>query len=136
MRRRLGMACQVPGSMKLNSSDVSAINSATPLRPLSGEPDRITEAAWDAYYHFRKSPLTHKAAPGYADPDYDPADDWIAAHEAITAAQSAHEDRNGASCILLINGSPRSEHTCANVMPVSGFNLAVLFQRASAVGGR
>ena len=39
---------------------------------LQREFDAITAAAWDAYSNSRKSPLTRKAGPGFADPDYDP----------------------------------------------------------------
>jgi hypothetical protein len=42
---------------------------------LTTELDAIAQAAWDAYEHQRKSPPTVKAAPGYADPDSDLADD-------------------------------------------------------------
>lgn len=37
------------------------------------------EAAWDAYSHSRKSPITRKAGPGFADPDYEISVDWLAA---------------------------------------------------------
>ena len=46
---------------------------------LGSELKRIADAAWDAYSHHRKSPKTRKAGPGFADPDYDLAVDWIAA---------------------------------------------------------
>ena len=79
---------------------------------LQNELDRVADAAWDAYAHERKSPQTRKAGPGYADPDYDLAVDWIAAKEAIVAAQSRHADSDGPLRVLLINGSTRSEHSC------------------------
>lgn len=79
---------------------------------LQVELDRIADAAWDAYLHERKSPKTRKAGPGYADPDYNLAIDWIAAKEAIDVAQLRHDDPGGPLRILLINGSSRSEHTC------------------------
>ena len=79
---------------------------------LGPELERIAEVAWDGYAHGRKSPRTRKAGPGYADPDYDLAVDWIAARDAIKAAQARHEDPNGPLRVLLINGSSRSEHTC------------------------
>ena len=53
------------------------------FEPLSSELDRIAGAAWDAYANGRKSPRTRKAGPGFADPTYDLAVDWIAAKEAI-----------------------------------------------------
>jgi multimeric flavodoxin WrbA len=75
---------------------------------------RIADAAWDAYSNSRKSPSTRKAGPGFADPDYELAVDWLAAREAIKQAESQHEE--GAPRILLVNGSSRSEHTCPGEM--------------------
>lgn len=80
--------------------------------PLETELARIAEAAWDAYFHERKSPHTRKAGNGFADPDYDLSVDWIDAKAAIDAAQRRHDDADGPPRILLINGSSRSEHTC------------------------
>jgi multimeric flavodoxin WrbA len=87
--------------------------------PLRGELDRIAAAAWDAYAHQRKSPRTHKAGPEFADPNYELADDWLAARDAIQAAQRRHEDPSGPARILLINCSSRSEHTCPSEMSKS-----------------
>lgn len=88
--------------------------------PVFGSVERelaaIIDAAWDAYSHSRKAPLTRKAGPGYADPDYDIAVDWLNARDAILAAQRRHDDANGPSRILLINGSSRSENTCPGEM--------------------
>ncbi|MDB5708648.1 MAG: NADPH-dependent reductase [Sphingomonas bacterium] len=80
--------------------------------PLQTELDRISDAAWDAYLHERKSPRTRRAGPGYADPEYELALDWITAKGAIEAAQARHDDGDGPLRVLLINGSSRSEHTC------------------------
>ncbi len=73
---------------------------------------RLEEIAWQAYKAERKSPLTRKAGAGYADPDYDLSLDWIAARDAIDAAQARQRDPAGASRVLLINGSPRNDGTC------------------------
>ncbi|MEF0942184.1 flavodoxin family protein [Rhizobium sp. BR 362] len=73
---------------------------------------KLASAAWDAYAHSRKSPKTRKAGPGFADPSYDLAVDWLAAREAVGNAQQRHDDPNGPVRLLLINGSSRSEHTC------------------------
>ncbi|HLJ37126.1 MAG TPA: flavodoxin family protein [Steroidobacteraceae bacterium] len=86
---------------------------------LAGELDRIAAAAWDAYAAGRKSPRTRKAGPQFADPDYELSVDWIAAREAILRAQRRHDDPNGPACVLLINGSTRSEHTCPGEMSKS-----------------
>lgn len=60
----------------------------------------------------RKAPLTRRAGEGFADPNYEIAVDWLDAREAILRAQRSHDDTSGPPSILLINGSPRSEHTC------------------------
>jgi multimeric flavodoxin WrbA len=83
---------------------------------LQHELDAITAAAWDAYSNYRKAPLTRKAGPGFADPDYDLSVDWLAAREAILAAQRRHDDAGETPRILLINGSSRSDQTCPGEM--------------------
>jgi hypothetical protein len=80
---------------------------------------RIAGVAWDAYSNSRKSPRTRKAGAGFHDPDYDLSVDWIAAREAVTAAQALHDDPGGPVRILLITGSSRSEHTCPGEMSKS-----------------
>jgi multimeric flavodoxin WrbA len=79
---------------------------------LQSELNAIIAGAWDAYSHSRKAPVTRKAGAGFADPTYEIAIDWLAAHEAILQAQRVHDDHSRAPSILLINGSPRTEHTC------------------------
>jgi hypothetical protein len=89
------------------------------FEPLKQDLDRVAAAAWDAYYHSRKSPKTEKAGPGYADPDYDLAVDWVDAKSAIEGAQARHDDPSGSSRILVVNCSSRSEHTCPGEMSKS-----------------
>jgi len=86
---------------------------------LQSDLDRIADAAWSAYEQSRKSPNTLKAGPGFADPDYDLAVDWLNARSAVLAAQAQYEDPRRPARILLINGSPRSEHTCPGEMSKS-----------------
>jgi multimeric flavodoxin WrbA len=86
---------------------------------LGADLDRIAAAAWDGYVNSRKSPRTHKAGPGYEDPDYDLAVDWIEARAAIDRAQQQHDDPVGPVRILLITASSRSEHTCPGEMSKS-----------------
>jgi hypothetical protein len=33
--------------------------------------DQLAQTAWEGYRNARKSPVTQKAGPGFADPDYD-----------------------------------------------------------------
>jgi multimeric flavodoxin WrbA len=81
--------------------------------------EAIAAAAWDGYVHARKAPHTRPAGPGYADPSYELATDWLAAKAAVDAAQARHDDAAGPCRVLLVNGSPRSEHTCPGEMSKS-----------------
>jgi len=89
------------------------------FRPLKRELDAIVAAAWDAYAEGRKAPLTRAAGPGFADPSYEIAVDWLAARDAVIAAQARHDDPNGPARVLLINGSSRTEQTCPGEMSKS-----------------
>ena len=89
------------------------------FRALDGELERIVSVAWDAYLQHRKAPMTRKAGPGFADPNYDLSVDWLAARDAIIAAKRRHDDRTGPKRFLLINCSARSEHTCPGEMSKS-----------------
>jgi multimeric flavodoxin WrbA len=86
------------------------------FRPLQRELDAIITAAWDGYANSRKAPVTSRAGPGFADPDYEISVDWLAAREAVLTAQRRHDDASETPRILLINGSSRSEHTCLGEM--------------------
>lgn len=77
---------------------------------------RILDIAWNAYEDARKAPGTRPAGPEFADPAYDLSQDWIAARDAIHAASQRHRDPASASRVLIVNGSPRSEHTCPGEM--------------------
>lgn len=73
---------------------------------------RIEEIAWLAYRGERKAPVTRKAGPGYADPDYDLSVDWLAAREAVEAAQARQADPALPPRVLLITGSSRNDGSC------------------------
>jgi multimeric flavodoxin WrbA len=105
------------------------------FRPLSDELDRIAAAAWDAYSHSRKSPDTRKAGPQFADPDYDLSVDWLAARDAIAAAQARHDDPNAPLSILLISASARTEHTCPGEMSKSYRLIEIAREIFTAAGG-
>jgi multimeric flavodoxin WrbA len=95
------------------------------IRPQLEDAARI---AWDAYADSRKSPITRKSGPDFADPSYDLSVDWLAARDAIKAAENRHRDAPRPR-ILLINGSPRSEHTCPGEMSKS-WRLLEIAQQA------
>ena len=84
-----------------------------------GELDKIAGIAFDGYSEGRKSPVTQKAGPGYADPDYDLAVDWVKARLAIDTARAEHDSEDEPPCILIINASSRSENTCPGEMSKS-----------------
>src|SRR5512138_2880899 len=56
--------------------------------------ERIDAIAWDGYATNRKSPLSSKAGPGYADPGYELSDEWRATRHAIEAAERRQKDRS------------------------------------------
>jgi multimeric flavodoxin WrbA len=99
--------------------------------PIRKELKTVEEAAWDAYSNSRKSPVTRRAGPGFADPEYELAADWLAAREAIKQAETRHEQ--GPLRILLINGSSRTEHTCPGEMSKS-WRLLEIARRAIEIG--
>ena len=101
---------------------------------LAPELDRMASAAWDAYAHSRKSPRTVKAGPGYADPDYDLAVDWVEARAAIVDAQRLYDDKTLPPKFLIVNASPRTEHTCPGEMSKS-WRLAEAAKDILSAGG-
>lgn len=80
--------------------------------PFETQIEEMAEIAWQAHLDGRKSPLTHPAGPGFADPKYDLADDWRRAHAAVLAAQLRHEAPEGPHRILVISASDRNDKTC------------------------
>jgi multimeric flavodoxin WrbA len=101
--------------------------------PIRAELDRVAQAAWEAYSAHRKSPVTRKAGPDYADPEYDLAVDWIAAKAAVERARAEHDDPAGPARILMIVGSARNEHSCPGEMSKS-FRLTQLAREVFEAG--
>ncbi|WP_420995009.1 flavodoxin family protein [Cupriavidus sp. 30B13] len=95
---------------------------------------RLEAITWRAYDEARKAPRTRKAGPGYQDPGYDLSVEWIAARAAIDEAQRRHGDAGGASRVLLVNASPRNDHTCPGEMSKT-HRLAALAQCALETAG-
>jgi len=101
---------------------------------VSSELDKIADIAWDGYINSRKSPITRKAGPGYADPDYELSVDWIKAKAAIDAARARHEDTARTPRVLIVNAASRSEHTCPGESSKS-FRLGKLAEEVLAGEG-
>jgi multimeric flavodoxin WrbA len=104
------------------------------FEPVSDELDAVIEVAWRGYIEYRKSPRTRKAGPGFADPEYDLSLDWLATRAAISNAQNAQRDPQSPSRILVINGSARTDQSCAGEMSktfrLAGIALAAIEQHA------
>jgi len=77
---------------------------------------RLEAIAWDAYCQSRKAPITRKAGPGFADPNYDLAVDWLAARDAILEAEKRHQDPAGPGRVLVICAAARNDGTCPGEM--------------------
>jgi multimeric flavodoxin WrbA len=77
---------------------------------------RLEAIAWDGYSESRKAPITVKAGPGFADPDYDLSVEWGAASAAIKQAEARHKDQAGPSRLLVICASARNDGTCPGEM--------------------
>ena len=73
---------------------------------------RLEAIAWDGYQEGRKAPVTEKAGPEFADPDYDMSVEWKAARDALVAAQKRWEAPATPSRVLLVCGSSRNDGTC------------------------
>lgn len=96
--------------------------------------DQLAAIAWEAYQEGRKAPRTHKAGPGFADPDYDLSDEWRAARDAVQAAQARQRDPASPDRLLLVCASPRSEHTCPGEMSKTWRLLEAARDAATAAG--
>lgn len=86
---------------------------------------RLESLAWDAYVGGRKAPLTQKAGPGYADPDYDLSCDWIATKKRLDDVQAVWANPATPSRVLVVCGSARNDGTCPGEISKS-FRLAGL----------
>ncbi len=80
------------------------------------EIDRIIEVAWKNYDEYHKSPRERKAGPGFAEPDFELPMEWLAAHDAVTAAEKRQRDPTAPRRILLICGAARHDETCPGEM--------------------
>jgi multimeric flavodoxin WrbA len=93
----------------------------------------LEERAWTAYDEYRKSPRTRPAGDGFADPEFDAPVEWLAAREAVLAAQQRHDAAEG-SRVLVVCASPRSDQTCPGEMSKT-FRLARLAAEELEAGG-
>ena len=78
--------------------------------------EQLMQTAWDGYRKARKSPVTQKAGPEFADPNYDLSVEWLATRGAIHEAQSRFDSPSGPRRVLLICASARNDKTCPGEM--------------------
>ena len=74
--------------------------------------DRLETIAWEAYEEGRKAPVTRKAGPEFADPDYDMSVEWYETRQRLNAAQATWGKATTPSRVLLVCGSPRNDGSC------------------------
>jgi len=73
---------------------------------------RIELIAWNAYEKGRKAPLTRKAGPEFADPNYELSVEWIEARDRLREAERRQKLPATPSRVLVVCGSPRNDGTC------------------------
>ncbi|HEY2864953.1 MAG TPA: flavodoxin family protein [Casimicrobiaceae bacterium] len=77
---------------------------------------RVEAIAWSAYEEYRKAPVTRKAGPGFADPEYDTSTEWLQTRERLLAAAARQREPATASRVLLVCGAPRNDGSCPGEM--------------------
>jgi len=75
---------------------------------------RLEQIAWQAFDEGRKAPITVKAGPAFADPDYDLSREWRDLQLRLTSAQDGWA--TSPSRVLIINASPRNDGSCPGEM--------------------
>ena len=95
---------------------------------------RIEQIAWDNYRQSHKSPITEKAGPGFADPDYDLSIEWRATRDRLLAAEAKQKDPATPSRVLVICGAARNDGSCPGEMSKT-FRLAQLAQHELQTAG-
>src|SRR6185369_3566651 len=73
---------------------------------------RMEEIAWNAYHEGRKAPVTRKAGPGFADPEYELSVEWRETRDKLIAAQQEWSQPGTPSRVLLVCGAARNDGTC------------------------
>jgi len=89
------------------------------------ELERIIEVAWDGYEKYRKAPRKRKAGEGFADPDFELSEEWLATRERIREAERRQREPASPRRILLVCGAARHDQTCPGEMSKT-FRLAQL----------
>lgn len=96
--------------------------------------ERLEAIAWQAYQERRKAPVTRKAGEGFADPDYDLAQEWLDTSQAINAAQLRRESCEWPPRVLIVTGSARNDGSCPGVISKSWRMAHLADQELQAAG--
>lgn len=96
--------------------------------------ERLEAIAWDAYQDSRKAPITVKAGPDYADPDYDLSVEWKETHDRLARAASIQRDPHTPARVLVIIGASRNDGTCPGEVSKS-WRLAQIVLHELQAGG-
>lgn len=95
---------------------------------------RLSDIAWHAYEEGRKAPITQKAGPDAADPDYDVSVEWAQTRDKLVAAQARWGEPATPSRILLVVASARNDGTCPGEISKS-WRLAQLGKEVAEAAG-
>lgn len=87
------------------------------FRVMDTEIERLGDIAFKNYEEGRKTPITQKAGDEFSDPHYDLSVEWMETRNRLLEAAERHS--RSPSKILIINASPRNEHTCPSEMSKS-----------------
>jgi multimeric flavodoxin WrbA len=96
--------------------------------------ERLEAIAWDGYKSGRKAPITRKAGPSFADPDYDMSVEWLHTRDAIHRAMATQRDPATPSRVLVIASASRNDFTCPGEMSKT-FRLATTVRDTLAAEG-
>lgn len=96
------------------------------------ELDAVAEVAWQNYREGRKAPRRVQAGAGFADPEYLLSEEWLEVRGRLLKAEKEHS--TSASRVLLINGSPRNEHTCPGEISKSYRLTQIAIQKIQELG--
>lgn len=95
---------------------------------------RLEAIAWRAYQEDRKSPVTAKAGPGFADPQFELSVEWREARDRVEAAQRRSREPGTPSRVLVVCGSPRNDGSCPGEMSKT-FRLVKIAEETLAQAG-
>jgi multimeric flavodoxin WrbA len=73
---------------------------------------KVEQVAWENYINGNKAPITAKAGPEFAEPDYDLSVEWKATRDKLIAAEATQKNPATPSRALLICGSARNDGSC------------------------